>query len=405
MERRLAWDHFGGGVDGSEDLGVEPHLLSDQPGQLLGPWGHRVSDYAVDGTYTGFLNFFTALGGVPSFGYPKSDARYDNDPRRQLGIAAATEGFVRQYFQAAVMEFHPNTLAPVMLRLLGDDLRDRRYPGESYKWYSSFASVAPLRVGQIYVAEYVASSPVTAPPLGPPVTAPPTPGGPAQPSALSVRVDRVLFSEPDVHLAHNIPDLVLTQTDGSEERCDFLSYYEATQGLARWGHAISEVLEEYPGTLSQYYQRGVVDCHDREGAWIIERRLVWDYIGGGAEGAPDLGVEPNLLSDQPGDLWGPWGHRVSDYAVDGTYVGFLDFFTALGGVNTFGNPKTEARYDDDPLAVLSIVERANRSDPAVLPGGRAGISPGRRATAGEAVPAGPRRARSVVSQPDLHHHR
>ncbi len=354
MERRLAWDHFGGGVDGSEDLGVEPDLLSDQPGQLLGPWGHRVSDYAVDGTYTGFLNFFTALGGVPSFGYPKSDARYDNDPRRQLGIAAATEGFVRQYFQAAVMEFHPNTLAPVMLRLLGDDLRDRRYPGESYKWYSSFASVPPLRVGQIYVAEYVASSPVTAPPLGPPVTAPPTPGVPAQPSALSVRVDRVLFSEPDVHLAHNIPDLILTQTDGSEERCDFLGYYEATQGLARWGHAISEVIEEYPGTLSQYYQRGVVDCHNREGAWLVERRLVWDYIGGGAEGAPDLGVEPNLLSDQPGDLWGPWGHRVSDYAVDGTYVGFLDFFTALGGVNTFGHPKTEARYDDDPRAELGI---------------------------------------------------
>ena len=354
MERRLAWDHFGGGVDGSEDLGVEPHLLSDQPGQLLGPWSHRVSDYAVDGTYTGFLNFFMALGGVPSFGYPKSDARYDNDPRRQLGIAAATEGFVRQYFQAAVMEFHPNTLAPVMLRLLGDDLRDRRYPGESYKWYSSFASVPPLRVGQIYVAEYVAASPVTAPPLGPPVTAPPTPGVPAQPSALSVRVDRVLFSEPDVHLAHNIPDLVLTQTDGSEERCDFLSYYEATQGLARWGHAISEVIEEYPGTLTQYYQRGVVDCHNREGAWLIERRLVWDYIGGGAEGAPDLGVEPHLLSDQPGELLGPWGHRVSDYAVDGTYVGFLDFFTALGGVNTFGHPKTEARYDDDPRAVLGI---------------------------------------------------
>ena len=221
MERRLAWDHFGGGVDGSEDLGVEPDLLSDQPGQLLGPWGHRVSDYAVDGTHTGFLNFFTALGGVPSFGYPKSDARYDNDPRRQLGIAAATEGFVRQYFQAAVMEFHPNTLAPVMLRLLGDDLRDRRYPDASYKWYSSFASVPPLRVGQIYVAEFVAASPVTALPLGPPVTAPPTPGVPAQPSALSVRVDRVLFSEPDAHLAHNIPDLVLTQTDGSEGEVRF----------------------------------------------------------------------------------------------------------------------------------------------------------------------------------------
>ena len=354
MERRLAWDHFGGGIDGSEDLGYEPHLLSDQPGQLLGPWGHRVSDYAVDGSYTGFLSFFTALGGVPSFGYPKSDARYDNDPRRELGIAAATEGFIRQYFQAAVMEFHPNTLAPVMLRLLGDDLRDRRYPNESFKLYSSFASVPPLQVGQIFVVEYVAANPVRAPTLGTPVTSPPPPPAPAKPSARAIRVNRVLFSEPDAHLAHNIPDLILDMPDGSEQRCDFLSYYEATQGLARWGHAISEVLEEYPGTLTQYYQRGVVDCYEHEGGRLVERRLVWDYIGGGVEGAPDLGVEPHLLSDQPGDLHGPWGHRVSDYTVDGTFTGFFAFFTTLGGVNSFGNPKTEARYDDDPRAVLGI---------------------------------------------------
>ena len=110
MERRLTWDHFGGGIDGSEDLGVEPHLLSEQPGELLGPWGHKVSNYAVDGTYIGFLDFFTALGGVPAFGYPKSEARYDNDPRRQLGIAVSTKGFIRQYFQAAVMEYHPEHL-------------------------------------------------------------------------------------------------------------------------------------------------------------------------------------------------------------------------------------------------------------------------------------------------------
>ena len=354
MERRLAWDHFGGGIDGSEDLGFEPHLLSDQPGQLLGPWGHRVSDYAVDGRYTGFLSFFTALGGVPSFGYPKTEARYDNDPRRQLGIAAATEGFIRQYFQAAVMEFHPDTLAPVMLRLLGDDLRDRRYPNESYKRYASFASAPPLQVGQIFVVEDVSASPVTAPPLGTPITLPPPPPAPVEPSARAIRVDRVLFSVPDAHLAHNIPDLVLEQPDGSEQRCDFLSYYEATQGVSRWGHAISEVLEEYPGTLTQYYQGGVVDCRETNGGRLVERRLAWDYIGGGAEGAPDLGVEPQLLSDQPGEHHGPWGHRVSDYAVDGSYTGFLDFFTALGGVGSFGHPKTEARFDDDPLADLSI---------------------------------------------------
>ena len=221
MERRLTWDHFGGGIDGSEDLGVEPHLLSEQPGELLGPWGHRVSNYAVDGTYIGFLDFFTALGGVPAFGYPKSEARFDNDPRRQLGIAVSTKGFIRQYFQAAVMEYHPDTLSFVMLRLLGDDLRNRRYPNESYKTFASFGSVPPLRFGQIYVAELVSASPGAAPTLGPPVAVTPLPATPAKPSALKLRVDRVLYREPDVHMGHNIPDLTLLLPDGSESTCNF----------------------------------------------------------------------------------------------------------------------------------------------------------------------------------------
>ena len=360
MERRLTWDHFGGGVDGSEDLGVEPHLLSEQPGELLGPWGHRVSNYAVDGTYIGFLDFFTALGGVPAFGYPKSEARFDNDPRRQLGIAVSTKGFIRQYFQAAVMEYHPDTRSTVMLRLLGDDLRNRRYPNESYKTFSSFGSVPPLRFGQIYVAELVTASPGAAPTLGPPVAVTPLPATPAKPSTLKLRVDRVLYREPDVHMGHNIPDLTLLLPDGSESTCNFLGYYESNHGVARWGHAISEVLEERDGVLTQYFQRGVLDCEERDGAWDVSRRLAWDYVGGGAAGAPDLGVEPALVSEQAGDLVGPWGHRVSNYAVDGTYIGFLDFFNALGGVETFGYPKTEARYDDDPRAELSVLGAARR---------------------------------------------
>ena len=360
MERRLTWDHFGGGIDGSEDLGVEPHLLSEQPGELLGPWGHRVSNYAVDGTYIGFLDFFTALGGVPAFGYPKSEARFDNDPRRQLGIAVSTKGFIRQYFQAAVMEYHPDTLSFVMLRLLGDDLRNRRYPNESYKTFASFGSVPPLRFGQIYVAELVSASPGAAPTLGPPVAVTPLPATPAKPSALKLRVDRVLYREPDVHMGHNIPDLTLLLPDGSESTCNFLAYYESNHGVARWGHATSEVLEERDGVLTQYFQRGVLDCEEREGAWGVSRRLAWDYVGGGAAGAPDLGVESDLLSEQSGDVLGPWGHRVSNYAVDGTNTGFLDFFNALGGVETFGFPKTEARYDDHPQAELHILGSARR---------------------------------------------
>ena len=354
MERRLAWDHFGGGVDGSVDLGVEPHLLSEQPGELLGPWGHKVSNYAVDGTYIGFLDFFTALGGVPAFGYPKSEARYDNDPRRQLGIQVATQGFIRQYFQAAVMEYHPDTLSPVMLRLLGDDLRNRRYPNELFTQYASFGSVSPLRVGQIYVAEMVSADPQTAPTLAPPVELAPLPATPAKPSTLRLRVDRFDYREPDVHMGHNIPDLTLLLPDGSESTCHFLTYFEANHGLARWGHPTSEVFEERDGVLTQYFQRGVLDCAEHEDQWRVARRLAWDYVGGGAAGAPDLGVEPELRSEQAGDLVGPWNHRVSNAAVDGTVTGFLDFYTALGGADTFGFPKTEARYDDDPRAELGI---------------------------------------------------
>ncbi|MCY4108989.1 MAG: hypothetical protein OXG11_08175, partial [Chloroflexi bacterium] len=176
-------------------------------------------------------------------------------------------------------------------------------------------------------------------------------------STLWLRVERVRYTVPDVHLAHNIPDLTLTLPDGTVVKCEFLKHYDETGGLTRWGYAISEVFEERPWTLTQYYQRGVVDCHPnvyRNDPWVTERRLAWDYIGGGAGGAPDLGVESALVSEQPGvPLW-TWGHRVSNYAIEGTEVGFLDFFDALGGIKSFGYPKTDARYDNHPLANLTI---------------------------------------------------
>ena len=182
-------------------------------------------------------------------------------------------------------------------------------------------------------------------------------------STLWLRVDRVRYTVPDVHLAHNIPDVTLTLPDGTEVACEFLKHYDQTGGLTRWGYPTSEVFEERPWTLTQYYQRGVVDCHPKFGdTWVTERRLAWDYIGGGAGGAPDMGVESALVSEQPGiPLW-TWGHRVSNFAIDGTRVGFLDFFDALGGIKSFGYPKTDARYDNHPLADLNLPE----SDTAMI---------------------------------------
>ena len=172
-------------------------------------------------------------------------------------------------------------------------------------------------------------------------------------TTFTAQVKRNRFSAPAVHLAHNIPDLQVTTAD-QVVSCDFLAHYESTGAVTRWGHAISEVFEERPGVLTQYYQRGVVDCQQRHGVWRIERRLVWDYVGGGLAGSPDLGVEPDLISEQPGTVHGPFGHRVSNLAVDGTDIGFLDFFEANGGVAAFGYPKTDARSDDHPQAVLQI---------------------------------------------------
>ncbi len=157
MERRLAWDYFGGGIGGSQDLGVEPGTTNHNSGELHGPWGHKISNFSVGGVRTGFLDFFRAYGGVDAFGFPKSEARIDTNKPGTLHIAAATTGFIRQYFQAAVLEHHPG--AGVRLRLLGDDLRNRLYPNDSWRQITAFNAAAALSDGQTYAVEVVEVAP------------------------------------------------------------------------------------------------------------------------------------------------------------------------------------------------------------------------------------------------------
>ena len=145
-------------------------------------------------------------------------------------------------------------------------------------------------------------------------------------------------------LAHNIPDLEVV-IDGQVVRADFLSHFRETGEIERWGYPTSEVLVLEPDTLTQFCQRGVVDFHRSGEGWVLERRLAWDYVGGGAGGSIDQGVEEDVLNPNPGRVLGPWGHRVSNFAVDGTEIGFADYFDRLGGVNAFGFPKTDARKD------------------------------------------------------------
>jgi hypothetical protein len=169
IERRLTWDYFGGGLGGSPDLGVEPGLINQNPGLPVGPWGHEASNVALDGTPIRFQDFFTQNGGVEAFGYPKTDARYDDAAGTQLGIdripgaGSVTRHFIRQYFQAAVMEQQAKP-APfdVELRLLGDDLRDVQFPGGAWKAFRSFRNAQPLNTqggAQPYEVERVVTGP------------------------------------------------------------------------------------------------------------------------------------------------------------------------------------------------------------------------------------------------------
>ncbi|GEM_PF-351860 len=150
IDRRLAWDYFGGDRAGSgSDQGTEPGTSNPNAGDPSGPWGHVVSDVAVNGQYVGFKAFFEKLGGVQSFGFPKTEVRVDTNAAGTLHISAATPGFIRQYFQSAVMEYHPETPGtPVQLRLLGDDLRDKNYPNNSWQSITAFQASKPVTGGQ-----------------------------------------------------------------------------------------------------------------------------------------------------------------------------------------------------------------------------------------------------------------
>ena len=201
MERRLAWDFFGGGTGGSVDLGVEPGRTNPHPGDVVGPWGHKVSDFSIEGIYTGFKSFYESLGGVNAFGFPKTDARIDTIAPGTLHIQSASPGFIRQYFQAAVLEFHREDPEPVKLRLLGDDLRNLNYPKFSWRTYAAFRPATALTPGQQYTVPRVTrrftvdGRPVTPDPstVTPPVTtadptATPQPGTTVAPTATPIPV-------------------------------------------------------------------------------------------------------------------------------------------------------------------------------------------------------------------------
>ena len=175
----------------------------------------------------------------------------------------------------------------------------------------------------------------------------------------TVTVRRAAF---DSALGHNIADLDVSLS-GVSQAASLLTYFHASGGLRRWGHAVSEPLIEN-GLLVQYFQRGVMEWSGDSVDGQPTPRLVWDFIGGGLDGSLDLGAESGTSNPFGGTAVGPFGHVVSNKSVDGDEIGFLDAFLALGGAAGLGFPKTEARLDTgepgtviDPTAEPGVIRQ------------------------------------------------
>ncbi len=350
------------------------------PGEFNAPRGIAIGPeglvYVADGFNDRVQKFSSDGGFVASWGSRGSAAGQFSTP---TGIAVSPSGtvFVADRFRDRVQAFTsdgafvrfaaaaPAIRSPVGVAVdaaerlyVSEDVDHRvavfdsdgsfigRFGGEgtSLGRFQFPRGVAVDEAGKVYVADsfnrrvqvFVTSLPTLTPP----------------PDSADLSIGIALIAPQISALPHNLVDLRV-RLDGRLWTIEFQSYFRATGGLRRWGWAISEPLRENAGTVTQYFQRGVMDwASDGRGGYAIFPRPVWDYIGGGRGGAPDMGVEAGVLSDQPGVLVGDWGHRVSNFAIDGTEVGFADFFDELGGQATFGAPRTEARVDTGAIGTV-----------------------------------------------------
>jgi hypothetical protein len=108
----------------------------------------------------------------------------------------------------------------------------------------------------------------------------------------------------------------------------------------------SEVIcDPLTGQVVQYFQRVVLEYHPEQPlAYRIQRRLLAEDLYPDSPDAPaDQGAAPG-----PGAFYFPagprgLGHWVSDYAPDGSFVGFKQYFDARGREDSFGYPKEEPK--------------------------------------------------------------
>ena len=299
----------------------------EQPGEFSTPNGIAVGPsglvYVAD-TFRDRVQVFSSIGEFWRFAVTAPAVR------NPVGVAVdqAERLYVTEEADHRVAVFEPDGA------LVG------RFGGEGVE-ESEFRFPQGIAVdgdGRIYVADSLNSRvQVFESPLG--QSAPP-------PEAEDLAVGIALADAASGPLRHSLTDWRV-RLDGELLTAGFATYFGATGGLRRWGYPTSDPWREAPGVISQWFQRGVMDWNldTFSGKRKVFARPAWDLIGGGLGGAPNLGIEPTVFSDQEGVIVGTWGHRVSNFAIDGSETGFLDFFEQFGGALAFGAPRTEARVD------------------------------------------------------------
>ena len=173
IQWRDLWTVLGDGEGAAAVAAIpaESALTNPHPGRAVGPYGHVVSNQGVDGTSTGFLDLYDAVGGELSLGAPLTAARLETEDGRAPLIPGLVADFVRQYFEAGVMEVHPESPGTASLALVGDTVRDTSYANYSWTLVQSFDAALPVAPGRrmrLERTERPASLLQSGPPVPPP---------------------------------------------------------------------------------------------------------------------------------------------------------------------------------------------------------------------------------------------
>ena len=109
-------------------------------------WEHKISDFDITGTDVGFRASSTSSAGPKALGFRRPTPVKTLEAQGCWLAPGVDLGWIRQYFQAAVFEYHPAEPegSRVKLSLLGDTLRNQNYPNDSWVGLTPFQAAAEV---------------------------------------------------------------------------------------------------------------------------------------------------------------------------------------------------------------------------------------------------------------------